>query len=274
MNAHDYSITFAVYNQVDYTRQCIDSMIAHGTPLDRVVVVDNASTDETRAYLETLPLGGRILNRDNLGCGTAWNQGALHQQAEWTVVMNNDVLVSANWIENLIGTAIRHGLKVASPALLEGALDYDFQGLAPQWSETMREVRRDGICHAVCLVVHRSVWMEVGYFRAAPALLGYEDTLFFAELARANIASAIVGASWLHHYGSITQSAMKRERGLSGKQGLGMRRNYRLLNQSWLSRKLDKMQRVRRLRDWRDGELARYGMTVHGVRKQSEFEWL
>ncbi|WP_244111592.1 glycosyltransferase family 2 protein [Burkholderia gladioli] len=159
-------------------------MIAHGTPLDRVVVVDNASTDETRAYLETLPLGGRILNRDNLGCGTAWNQGALHQQAEWTVVMNNDVLVSANWIENLIGTAIRHGLKVASPALLEGALDYDFQGLAPQWSETMREVRRDGICHAVCLVVHRSVWMEVGYFRAAPALLGYEDTLFFAELAR------------------------------------------------------------------------------------------
>ncbi|WP_244111593.1 hypothetical protein [Burkholderia gladioli] len=53
-----------------------------------------------------------------------------------------------------------------------------------------------------------------------------------------------------------------------------MRRNYRLLNQSWLSRKLDKMQRVRRLRDWRDGELARHGMTVHGVRKQSEFEWL
>ncbi len=80
-------------------------MIAHGTPLDRLIVVDNGSKDETRDYLSTLPLGGRIFNSQNLGCGVAWNQGALHLQSEWTIVMNNDVLVSPNWIENLIGAA-------------------------------------------------------------------------------------------------------------------------------------------------------------------------
>ena len=123
----NYALTFACYNSVDYTKLCIDSMIKHGTPLDRLVVVDNGSTDETRAYLQTLPLGGRIFNPANLGCGVAWNQGALALQADWTIVMNNDVLVSAQWIEKLLHTAETLGLKVISPALIEGALDYDFE---------------------------------------------------------------------------------------------------------------------------------------------------
>src|SRR5471032_1615148 len=122
MNKNRYSLTFACYNQVEYTRKCIDSMLKYGMPLDRLVVIDNASTDGTRDYLETLPLGGRIYNRENLGCGVAWNQGALLQQADWTIVMNNDVLVSAEWIESLLNTAEQHGLKVISPAVIEGPL--------------------------------------------------------------------------------------------------------------------------------------------------------
>ncbi len=105
MNPEKYAVTFACYNQVDYTRQCVESMIKHGFDLNRLVVVDNGSSDGTRAYLETLPLGGRIFNKENLGCGVAWNQGILALQAEWTVIMNNDVLVCKDWIENLISVA-------------------------------------------------------------------------------------------------------------------------------------------------------------------------
>jgi hypothetical protein len=54
----DYAITFACYNQVDYTRQCVDSLVRHGYDLGRVVAVDNGSSDATRDYLQTLPLGG------------------------------------------------------------------------------------------------------------------------------------------------------------------------------------------------------------------------
>ena len=82
MNPSDYSVTFACHNQVEHTRQCVDSLVRHGFDLGRLVVVDNGSSDDTRAYLETLPLGGRILNRVNLGCGVAWTQGALAQQAD------------------------------------------------------------------------------------------------------------------------------------------------------------------------------------------------
>jgi GT2 family glycosyltransferase len=269
----DYAITFACYNQVGFTRQCVDSLVRHGYDLGRVVAVDNGSSDETRDYLASLPLGGRILNRQNLGCGVAWNQGVLAFQSEWSVVMNNDVLVSAHWLENLIGAAQQRGLKVVSPALVEGPLDYDFEAFAPDASQRMKDVARMGARHAVCLLVHRSVWEQVGYFQAQPSLWGYEDTLFFNALENAGVGSAIVGASWLHHYGSMTVSAIKQELGLSQKQGLGARDNHRLLGKSFLRRKWDKMQRKARERRWRAEELARYGMTLHGERKDGQFTW-
>lgn len=274
MNKNSYAITFACYNQVEYTRQCIDSMIANGTPLDRLIVVDNGSHDDTREYLQNIPLGGRIYNSENLGCGVAWNQGALALQADWTIVMNNDVLVSKNWIENLIGAAIENNVSVMSPAMIEGRLGYDFEAFAIDASKKMKLAVRRGWCHAVCLAVHKSVWLNIGYFQPVPKLLGYEDALFFNEMDKVNIPNATTGASWLHHYGSITQSAMRRERGLRENDDLAYRYNHRLLQQSWLTRKMNKFNRKRQLRAWRDEEMSAYGMTMQGKCDGSKLEWV
>lgn len=273
MNPLKYAVTFACYNQVEYTRMCIESMVEQGFDLKRLVVVDNGSTDSTREYLQTLELGKLIFNKANLGCGVAWNQGALELQAEWTVIMNNDVLVSADWLDNLISVAERNNLKIISPSLIEGPLDYDFKAFAAQAHDKMHDALRIGGRHAVCLAVHESVWQEIGYFQPIPKLLGYEDTMFFHEARKAGIPCAITGASWLHHFGSVTQTAMKQERGLSEKQGLGYRYNYRLLQQSWLERKLNKMRRLKQEASWRESELANYGMTMHCLRINNEFNW-
>lgn len=274
MAAQDYSLTFACYNQVDNTRACVESLVRHGVDLGRVIAVDNGSSDATRDYLSSLPLGGRVFNKINLGCGVAWNQGALALQAPWTIVMNNDVLVSAGWIEGLLGAAESRGLRIVSPALIEGPDDYPVDAFLAEATKKMKNVLRANVPHAVCVAIHESVWMDIGYFAPIPKLWGYEDTMFFHAARQAGIASGITGASWLHHFGSVTQSAMKRERGLSGKQGLSDRRSYRLLQESWLARKLQKVRRVRQFREWRAQELARYGMTLHGVRAQGTFRWL
>ncbi len=273
MSAPTVAVTFACYNQVDYTRQCVDSLVRTGFDLSWLVAVDNGSTDGTRDYLASLPLGGRILNGQNLGCGVAWNQGALALQADWTVIMNNDVVVTAGWLDGLVGAAQAHGLKVVSPALVEGALDYDLEGFRARDAVKMQDVVLRGARHAVCMAVHRSVWDEVGYFRATPRLWGYEDSVFFHELDRAGIPCGQVGASWLHHYGSITLSALKRERGLSQKEGLSARDTYKVLGQSFLGRKLDRWHRKRQQARWRDDLLARYGMTLHGERVDGAFRW-
>lgn len=274
MNSKKYAVTFACYNQVAYTRQCIQSMVDHGIDLGRVVVVDNGSTDDTRSYLASLPLGGAIYNQANLGCGVAWNQGALALQAEWTVVMNNDVLVSAEWIENLIAAAEENHLKIISPALIEGELDYDFDAFSSAAALKMKKALRVGSSHAVCLAVHQSVWMDIGYFQPVPKLLGYEDTLFFHAAEKSGIPMGTTGSAWLHHYGSITQKAMKQERGLSEKDGLGYRYNYRLLQLGWLERKLKKIRHKNQQQAWKQQELDRYGMTMHGVREAGDFIWI
>lgn len=273
MKNNQYAITFACYNQLEYTKQCISSMVKHGLNLNRLVVVDNGSTDDTRRYLQTLQLGGCILNETNLGCGVAWNQGALALQAEWTIIMNNDVIVSNSWIESLIETAEKNNLKVISPSLIEGSLDYDFDIFANNNSAKMQNALRLGARHAVCLAVHKSVWMNVGYFQPIPKLLGYEDTMFFNELDKAGIKTAITGSSWLHHFGSITQSAMKQERGLTQKDNLPYRYNYRLLKQSWIRRKLKKMKRIRQEKIWRKEEISTFGSSMHGLRVAGQFVW-
>jgi hypothetical protein len=104
--------------------------------------------------------------------------------------------------------------------------------------------------------------------------LGYEDTMFFHELKKANIQTAITGSSWLHHYGSITQTAMKLERGLKQKDGLGYRYNYKLLQQSWLTRKLAKLASKKQTALARKTEVEHYGMSVHGLRQNGQFVWL
>lgn len=270
---YDYAITFACYNSVHYTKTFVDSLIKVGTPLDRVVVVDNGSTDETRNYLLTLPLGGRIYNKGNLACGAAWNQGILHLQAEWSVVMNNDLIVPPEWIENLIKTAIDHDLSVISPALVEGELDYDFSQFSNESSNKMMGVFRHQTQHAVCVCIHRSVFQEIGYFRANPKLLGFEDTIFFHDLAKSNFLRAINGGVWLHHFGSITQKEMKQKLGKSGKDVLVKVNDRQLLQQGWLERKLAKFEQKKQHELWRKTELNEYGMTLHGERVEQAFVW-
>lgn len=272
--AHDFAITFACFNSVDYTKACIESLIKVGTPLDRLVVVDNGSTDETRNYLSGLPLGGRIYNKGNQACGVAWNQGILHFQAEWTIVMNNDLIVSPQWIENLIQTAIDNDLKVISPARIDGDLDYDFDSFSLDAKEKMKNVFRHQTQNAVCVCIHRSVFHEIGYFRANPKLLGFEDTIFFHDLAKTKLKRAITGNVWLHHFGSITQKDMKKKLGKSDKDDLMKVNDRYLLQQGWFERKLAKWKYKKQLKMWRVEELTTKGMTLHGERINHSFVWL
>jgi GT2 family glycosyltransferase len=253
---------------------CIDSFLKTNTPLSRLVVVDNGSHDGTIEYLKSIPLGGIIQNSKNYGCGVAWNQGALYQQAEWTIIMNNDVLVSDNWIKSLITTAEINKLKIISPALIEGPMDYDFIGFLKHEAPKMNDVIRTGKAHAVCLAVHESVWMDIGFFRPTPNLWGFEDTLFFHAAKKALIPIAITGSSWLHHFGSITQSRMKKERNMSITQDLTGRFNYKLLNETWIERKLRQFKNKKSDQFYRENELEKYGITLHGIRKAGRFEWI
>jgi len=266
----DISVTFACLNQSRYTKACLESVLQAGISADQVIVVDNASTDDTHTVLSNFPGIHVIVNRTNLGCGVAWNQGALLQQAEWTIVMNNDIVVVPGWAEELVRSAERHDLQLVSPAMVEGSDDYDLRAAGFQRAEQARMTLRVGHVHAVCMLVHASIWQKVGYFRASPHLLGYEDTLFFNECRARGIRMGTVGSSWIHHYGSITQNAMRLERGLSSRDGLGDRHNYRLLGKNRVVRKWEKFRLRQSIRQYQTQEIATLGFSLHGQKALAE----
>ena len=50
------SIIVLCYNQLDYTKQCVDSILKHTAyPNYELILVDNCSQDDTADYLRTLP---------------------------------------------------------------------------------------------------------------------------------------------------------------------------------------------------------------------------
>lgn len=69
------------HERLAYTVRCVESLLAAWRPGDGIVIVDNASTDGTPAWLNSLLWPRRagivrvVLNRDNVYPGAATNQG-------------------------------------------------------------------------------------------------------------------------------------------------------------------------------------------------------
>jgi GT2 family glycosyltransferase len=271
---HDYTLTFACYNQLDYTQQFIDSLRRDEVDFSRVVAVDNGSSDGTRQWLQTQGFGQVILNSRNLGCGVAWNQGALAIQSKWTIVMNNDVVCAKGWLRSLLQAAEDHQLQIASPAMVEGELNYDLEEWAQKASEKMRGYCRHGAPHAVCMAIREDVWSEIGYFMPIPKLLGYEDSIFFQRASENKLRTATVADAWLHHYGMTTQKALKLERKMQERDSLGDRNLMKVyMGQSWWGRKLMKSRANRLAVTSRSHEITNFGRTVHALNKEGAEVW-
>jgi GT2 family glycosyltransferase len=274
MTPSSYTITFACYNQLDYTKQFIASLDREEVDFSRIVAVDNGSTDGTREWLGQQGFGAVVLNERNLGCGAAWNQGALAIQSKWTVVMNNDVICAKGWLRNLLAAAETNQLHVASPAMVEGELNYDFGAWATEAESEMAGYVREGAPHAVCMAIRDDVWNQIGYFMPVPKLLGYEDAIFFQRVLEAGLKTGTCADSWLHHYGMTTQKALKLEMKLDQNDSLGNRNLMRLyMAQSWVARKLARLKRQRLLQSASEYEENSFDRTVHVIRNQDVFEW-
>ncbi len=71
------AIVVPVFNQLAYTKGCLDSLRDAGLPDSKILVINNGSTDGTRDFLAGRPELKVIHNAENRGCGFAWNQGVI-----------------------------------------------------------------------------------------------------------------------------------------------------------------------------------------------------
>jgi O-antigen biosynthesis protein len=194
------SVIVPVFNQWKLTRDCLASLVLNA-PLDRieVIVVDDASTDETPQELTGIANVRVVRNSTNLGFTRTANRGAEAARGRFIVFLNNDTRVLPGWLEGLLSAmedetvgAAGSGLMLPSGALQEaGALVWADgsgwnigRGRSP--SDPQYAFRRDvDYCSGASLMVRGSLFREIGGLdeRFAPAY--YEDTdLCFAFRSR------------------------------------------------------------------------------------------
>ena len=270
-NSNRCVVVIPVFNQLHYTSQCVESLLEERVRPEEILIIDNASSDETPQWLEQHPELKHLRNKVNLGCGCAWAQGVvLSPDAEWIVLLNNDVLSGPDAIGALLDAAERKKLGVVSPALLEGPNDYDFRNFAVKYQKSMTGMIRRGRFHGVCFAVHRSVIEKIGFPDTDRRLGGYEDAEFLFRCRRAGIPVGVVGDSVFHHFGSITQKAIKQK---TGQKSLGDLRYFRnRVGSGWLSRKRDKVLSKIAFRRWIEKETAISGYSLHMTRKDGAWE--
>jgi GT2 family glycosyltransferase len=141
-----------------------------------LIVIDNNSTDLSRAYLSNIKLKDSIRskmtlisNQYNLGVSKAWNQGIALCNGDYVVFLNPDIKLTSNWLEKMVACAKRH-----PKAAVVGAKILNYDGTIRHAQGNYRN-EKDGpgkfskeakvqVVQGSCFLVKRSIFQIIGTF--------------------------------------------------------------------------------------------------------------
>jgi GT2 family glycosyltransferase len=98
----DVSIIIPVYNQLQYTLNCLYSISSKTQGSYEIIVVDDASSDSTIITLKNIKNITIIKNEQNLGFVRCCNTGAAASRGKYLLFLNNDTIVTENWLPPLL----------------------------------------------------------------------------------------------------------------------------------------------------------------------------
>jgi len=172
------SIIILTYNNLEYTRQCVDSVLAHTDEASyEMILVDNASTDGTRKYLrelaETYPNMRIQLNDRNEGFARGNNLGADLAQGEVIIFLNNDTIVTHGWLHRLLKRLDDPQVGMVGPVTNssgnETRIQVDYTEIAdmPEFARKVSKERSGktfeiSMLAFLCVALRRSVYEAVG----------------------------------------------------------------------------------------------------------------
>jgi len=234
------SVVLLTYNKAEYTFRCLQSLAAHDDLRAEFIIVDNASTDSTRALLAKVRNAHVLLNVRNVGFVDGCNQGASQARGRYVLFLNNDTIVPrgavaalASVLDQDTGCGAVGGKLVRPDRTLQEAgciIWRDGSALAygrdaspddPRYAH-----RRDvDFLSAAALLVRKDIFERVGRFdtRYRPAY--YEDVDLCLAIRRAGYRVVYEPTSAITHY-EYTSSSSESAATL-------MRRNQRIFAEKW-----------------------------------------
>jgi len=159
----DIDIIVVTYNRLEFTKKTLESIFSRTKLPYRLIVIDNASTDGTREFLNKLGNEGKIdqviFNDKNVGLENAWNQGLELVESPLFVTTDNDCIapdLDPCWLERLVDLMNNH-IEFAAIALRPQVLI----GVGNIFSEDV-EVVENNVCGGSYRIMDLDRVKEVG----------------------------------------------------------------------------------------------------------------
>lgn len=110
---HEVSVVICTYNRAQLLAECLESLCHQTVPIDDVdiIVVDNNSTDETRAVVESFQdrlLRLRYVFEKKQGLSHARNRGYSEATTEWVAYLDDDAKAHPDYIESILKAIREH----------------------------------------------------------------------------------------------------------------------------------------------------------------------
>jgi glycosyltransferase involved in cell wall biosynthesis len=190
MLSPSFDVVITTYRRPEYVLAAVRSCLGQGPHLDRVIVVDDASGDDTKLRLAGLgdPRVLYHLRTENGGMSMARHTGLALSSADWTIHLDDDWELLPGAIESFTELACRapdntamlgsrmvwDTGKVSPSAVPTEPIDYDGQ---IRWRARADGLGADNVCAVSRLARGRENWPPVRFG-------WYCATLFYLDVAR------------------------------------------------------------------------------------------
>ncbi|HUB88329.1 MAG TPA: glycosyltransferase [Dyella sp.] len=186
------SIVIPVYGKLDYTVTCLRSLSQHTNNIAiEVIVVDDASPDQSATALQAIEGLRLIENPKNLGFVGSCNAGANAARGEYLVFLNNDTQVTPGWLDALLSCFAEESdcglagsrlvypdgrLQEAGGWIFSDGTAWNVGRFDSRTAATYGYRRRTDYLSGATIMIRRELFLKLGGFdeRYAPAY--YEDT--------------------------------------------------------------------------------------------------
>ncbi|MEG6570381.1 glycosyltransferase [Thermoanaerobacterium thermosaccharolyticum] len=209
------SIIILTYNQIDYTKMCIESIRKYTKTPYEIIVVDNGSSDGTIEYLESQNDIKLIKNRENRGFAAGCNQGISIAEGEYIILLNNDTIVTENWLSNLL-----YCLNNANNAGIVGPVTNNISGdqkiityyknindmheFAGKFNVQNQKWRKSLRLVGYCMVMRKELFREIGLLDENYGIGNFEDDDLCLRALLKGYNLYINDTTFIHHFGSVT----------------------------------------------------------------------
>jgi GT2 family glycosyltransferase len=214
------SIVVPAFNHFDHTLTCLRALAASGDATAfEVIVVDDASSDETEARLAEIE-GIRVhRNAGNLGFIGSCNAGAAQARGDYLVFLNNDTAVQAGWLDALVRTFDAHpgaGLVGAKLVYPDGRLQeaggivfsdgsgWNYGRFEDPAAPAYNYMRDADYCSGAAIALPRALFERLGGFDAHYAPAYYEDTDLAMKVRAEGLRVLYQPASTVVHFEGVT----------------------------------------------------------------------